>query len=86
MIEIINKGLGIKTQCNNCGSVLKFNWNDMKCLTIKDIEYHHDPIEASKTQYIECPVCHAKKFVRNDDRGWINGTKIIYEETNKEEV
>lgn len=85
MVEIIKKGLGIKTECNNCGSVLKFQWNDMKYLTNKDIEYHRSPIQAQKTQYIECPVCHARKFVRDDIRGWINGTERIYEEKNTEE-
>lgn len=84
MVEIIHKGLGIKTECNHCGSVLKFQWNDMKYLNIKDAEYELSPIHAVKTQYIECPVCHRKIFVRDADSGWINGTERIYEDTSKE--
>ena len=60
--------------------MLKFKWSDMKYLTDKDIEYQWSPIYAQKTQYIECPVCHKKVFVRNDDSGWMNGTKRIEED------
>ena len=82
MVEIIHNGF-IKTECRLCGAELKFQWNDMKYLTIKDIEYEWDPIRAQKTKYIECPVCHEKIFVR-DVNGWINGTARIYEDTNKD--
>lgn len=83
MVEIIQDGLAIKTECRVCGAELKFKWSDMKYLTIKDIEYEWDPIRAQKTKYIECPVCHEKIFVR-DVNGWINGTARIYEDTNKD--
>ena len=85
MVEIIQDGLAIKTECRVCGAELKFQWNDMKYLTDKDLEYQRSPIYAQKTQYIECPVCHTKIFVRNDDSGWMNGTERIYEEKNTEE-
>lgn len=84
MIEIIHDGHAIKTECRVCGAELKFKWRDMRYLTNKDIEYQYSPIQAQKTQYIECPVCHAKIFVRDDIHGWINGTERIYEDTNKE--
>ena len=83
MVEIIDKGL-IKTKCKSCGVALMFQWYDMKYLTNKDIEYQYSPTQAQKTQYIECPICHAKIFVRDDIHGWINGTVRIYEDTNKE--
>ena len=86
MVEIIQDGLAIKTECRVCGAELKFQWNDMKYLTDKDIEYQWSPIYAQKTQYIECPVCHTKIFVRNDDSGWMNGTERIYEDTNMEKL
>ena len=84
MVEIIQNGLAIKTECRVCGAELKFQWNDMKYLTDKDLEYQRSPIYAQKTQYIECPVCHTKIFVKNDDSGWMNGTERIYEDTNME--
>ena len=84
MVEIIQDGLAIKTECRVCGAELKFQWSDMKYLTNKDREYKLDPIRAQKTRYIECPVCHTKIFVRNDDSGWMNGTVRIYEEKNTE--
>lgn len=84
MIEIMHNGFDIKTECRSCGSELKFQWNDMKYLTDKDLEYQWSPIYAQKTQYIECPVCHTKIFVRNDDSGWMNGTTRIYKDTNNE--
>ena len=80
MIEIINKGLGIETECYYCGTQLKFQWNDMKYLNERDVEYQWSPTHAQKTRYIECPVCHKKVFVRNDDSGWMNGTKRIEED------
>ena len=86
MVEIIHNGFAIKTECKVCGAELKFQWNDMKYLTDKDLEYQRSPIYAQKTQYIECPVCHTKIFVRNDDWGWMNGTTRIYDEKNTEEV
>ena len=86
MVEIIQDGLAIKTECRVCGAELKFQWNDMKHLTDKDLEYKRSPIYAQKTQYIECPVCHTKIFVRNDDSGWMNGTERIYEDTNMEKL
>ena len=84
MVEIIDKGL-IKTKCKSCRVALMFQWNDMKYLTDKDLEYQLSPIYAQKTQYIECPVCHTKIFVRDDNLGFINGTERIYEEKNIEE-
>ena len=84
MVEIIQDGLAIKTECRVCGAELKFQWSDMKYLTDKDVEYQRSPIYAQKTQYIKCPVCHEKVFVRNDDSGWMNGTERIYEEKNTE--
>ncbi len=86
MVEIIQDGLAIKTECRVCGAELKFQWNDMKYLTDKDIEYQCSPIYAQKTQYFKCPVCHTKIFVRNDDSGWMNGTERIYEDTNVEKL
>ena len=86
MVEIIQDGLAIKTECRVCGAELKFQWNDMKYLTDKDVEYQRSPIYAQKTQYIECTVCHKKVFVRNDDSGWMNGTERIYEDTNMEKL
>ena len=86
MVEIIQDGLAIKTECRVCGAELKFQWNDMKYLTDKDVEYQRSPIYAQKTQYIECPVCHTKIFVRNDDSGWMNGIERIYEDTNMEKL
>ena len=80
MVEIIHDGFAIKTECKSCGAELKFKWSDMKYLTDKDIEYQWSPIYAQKTQYIKCPVCHTKIFVRNDDSGWMNGTKRIEED------
>ena len=84
MVEIIHNGFAIKTECQLCGAELKFQWNDMKYLTNEDLEYRWDPIKAQRTRYIECPVCHTKIFVRDDDSGWMNGTVRIYEDTNKE--
>ena len=80
MVEIIQDGLAIKTECRVCGAELKFKWSDMKYLTDKDVEYQWSPTHAQKTRYIECPVCHKKVFVRNDDSGWMNGTKRIEED------
>ena len=37
MVEIIQDGLAIKTECRVCGAELKFQWNDMKYLTDKDV-------------------------------------------------
>ena len=85
MVEIMHNGFAIKTECKICGAELKFQWNDMKYLTDKDIEYRWDPIKAKRTRYIECPVCHKKVFVRDDTCGWINGVEGIFEETNKGE-
>ena len=84
MVEIIDKGL-IKTKCKSCRVALMFQWSDMKYLTNKDIEYQYSPTQAQKTQYIECPICHVKIFVRDDVHGFINGTARIYEDTSKEE-
>lgn len=86
MVEIMHNGFAIKTECRVCGSELKFQWKDMKYLTDKDIEYQYSPTYALKTRYIECPVCHEKVFVRNDDSGWMNGTVRIYEDTNGEKL
>ena len=80
MIEILNKGLGIETECYYCGTQLKFQWNDMKYLNERDVEYQWSPTQARKVRYIECPVCEKKIFVRNDDSGWMNGTKRIEED------
>ena len=81
----MHDGFAIKTECKICGAELKFQWNDMKYLTNEDLEYRWDPIKTQRTRYIECPVCHEKIFVRDDNLGWINGTVRIYEDTNKEE-
>ena len=86
MVEIIHNGFAIKTECKICGAELKFQWNDMKYLTNEDLEYRWDHIKAQRTRYIECPVCHEKIFVRDNDLGWINGTERIYEDANTEEV
>ena len=86
MVEIIQGGLAIKTECRVCGAELKFKWSDMEYLTDKDVEYQYSPIYAQKTQYIECPICHTKIFVRNDDSGWMNGTARIYEDVNMEKL
>ena len=75
MVEVLHKSLGLKVKCMYCGSVLKFQWEDMKYL-------HED---SKRTQYIECPVCHEKIFVRDKNLGWINGTARIYEDANKED-
>ena len=85
MVEIMHNGFAIKTECKICGAELKFQWNDMKYLTNEDLEYRWDPIKAQRTRYIECPVCHEKIFVRDNDLGWINGTVRIYEDKNIEE-
>ena len=85
MVEIIHNGFAIKTECKICGAELKFQWNDMKYLTNEDLEYRWDPIKAQRTRYIECPVCHEKIFVRDDNLGFINGTTRIYKEKNTEE-
>ena len=84
MVEITHRGFAIKTECNYCGTELKFDWKDMKYLTDKDMEYKWSPAYSQKTRYIECPVCHEKIFVRNDDSGWMNGTVRVYEDANKE--
>ena len=84
MVVIIHNGFAIKTECRVCRAELKFQWKDMKYLTDKDVEYKQSPIYAQKTQYIECPVCHTKIFVRNGGSGWMNGTERIYEEKNTE--
>ena len=76
MVEILHKSLGLKVKCMYCGSVLKFRWEDMKYL-------HKDSL---RTQYIECPVCHTKVCVRDNDFGWLNGVERIYEENNTDEV
>ena len=86
MVEIIRKGLGWKVECGYCGSVLKFHLEDMKYLTTEDLEYKLAPRYAQITQYINCPVCSKKVFVKNDDSGWMNGTERIYEEKDTEEV
>ena len=80
MIEIINKGLGIETECYYCGTQLKFQWNDMKYLNEREVENQWSEKQDSKGRYIECPVCEKKIFVRNDDSGWMNGTKRIEED------
>lgn len=86
MVEIIHNGFAIKTECNWCGAELKFDWKDMKYLKDTDEEYQLNPMKALKTRYIECPVCHIKKFVRDDNLGWINGTVRIYDDANTEGV
>lgn len=84
MVEILRKSLGLKVKCIYCGSVLKFQWEDMKYLNKEDIEYKWSPQYADITRYIECPVCHEKVFVRDDTCGWIDGVEGIYEGTNEE--
>ena len=76
MVEILRKVLGWKVECDYCGSVLKFQLGDMKYL-------HKD---SQRTQYIECPVCHTKVCVKDNDFGWLNGAERLYEDTNMEEV
>ena len=46
----------------SCRVALMFQWSDMKYLTNKDIEYQYSPTQAQKTQYIECPICHARMY------------------------
>lgn len=76
MVEVLHKSLGLRVKCMYCGSVLKFQLGDMKYL-------HKDSL---RTQYIECPVCHTKVCVRDNDFGWLNGVERIYEEKATEEV
>ena len=86
MVDILRKSLGLKVECTYCGSLLKFQWGDMKYLNKEDAEYKWSPQYADITRYIECPVCHEKVFVRNDDSGWIRGTVRIYDDSNAEKL
>ena len=85
MVEVIHKGLAIKTECEFCGAELKFDWKDMKHMTDKDSEWQLTP-QTRKIRYIECPVCREKVYVRHDDSGWMRGTVRIYEDTNVEKL
>ena len=85
MVEVIRKGLGWEVECI-CGAVLKFQWNDMKYLNEDDAEYKASPEHARKAQYIICPVCSSKVFVKNDSSGWRLGVKRICRDASTEEV
>ena len=87
MVEVTRKSLGIKAECRYCGSILKFQWEDMKHLEPTDREYgwSRDIEDAMNTLYIVCPVCGKKCFVRDERTGWINGTERAYEDMEKEE-
>lgn len=86
MIEILKTSPGIKTECYLCGTVLKFQLWDMKKLEPEDYEYSEFPEQAPFLKYINCPLCENKCFVRDDRKGWINGTARIYEDKEEEKV
>lgn len=87
MVEVLHRGLGYTVECSRCDSVLKFHQDDMKYLNEEDAEYKTSPPErAHKVQYIICPVCGSKLFVKSDTAGWRLGVKRICKDTSTGKV
>lgn len=58
MIEVIENNLGRKKiTCEHCGSVLKYEKEDIH-IKNEQYEVYHKIYETKETNYIVCPVCH----------------------------
>lgn len=76
MIEVLKKSIGFKTECEQCRSILKFDWDDMKAISRGSDKFPTGPW--SHVNYIVCPVCGSELFVKLDDR-WRDNIKSIHE-------
>ena len=69
MIKVLKKGMGINYTC--------YYW-DLEHLKNTDPEYDYNYKNSHYMQYIICPVCKNKAFVREGNH-WINGAAPAYE-------
>lgn len=76
MIEVLKKGAGFKTECRHCGSILKFDLDDMEAISRGSDKFPPGPW--SHVNYIVCPVCGSELFVKLDNR-WADNIKSIHE-------
>lgn len=79
MVKVLKKGMGVNYTCYYCGSVLNFYYEDLKHLKNTDPEYNNEYKYSHMMQYIYCPICKNKAFVREGNR-WINGAAPAYKE------
>ena len=56
MIEIIKKGTKTKTNCNTCGCIFTYEYEDVQ---IEEGKYR-----GSAAQYITCPQCSERVYLR----------------------
>ena len=78
MIEILNKGLEIETECYYCGTQFVFPWHYINFLINReewdsDRQWFYEC--AVKIGYIDCPDCDKRIFLKSDDSGWTSGIK-----------
>lgn len=78
MVKVLKKGMGINYTCYYCGSVLNFYYEDLEHLKNTNPEYDYNYKNSHYIQYIICPVCKNKAFVREGNH-WINGAAPAYE-------
>lgn len=76
MIEVLKKSAGFKTVCGHCGSILKFDLDDIGTMTRESDKFPPGPW--SHVNYIVCPVCGSELLVKLDNR-WVDDIKNIYE-------
>lgn len=76
MIEVLKKGTGFKTECRHCGSILKFDLDDMEAISRESDKFPPGPW--SRVNYIVCPVCGSELFVKLDNR-WVDNIKSVHE-------
>lgn len=77
MIEVLRESTGFKTECEKCGSILKFSYGDMKYLEESDIHYGFYHRYSKEVRYISCPICNNKVFTMIGDE-WAKNTGRLY--------
>lgn len=76
MVEVLKKSIGFKTECGHCGSILKFDQDDMGAIPRGSKKFPPGPW--SCVNYIVCPVCDSDLIVKFDNR-WADNVESIYE-------
>lgn len=79
MVEVLREGTGFKTECEKCGSILKFLYKDMNDLEESDRHYNYYYKYDRKVKYISCPICNNKVFTMIGDE-WAKNTGRLYKD------
>lgn len=83
MVEVLREGTGFKTECEKCGSILKFSYKDMKDLEESDRHYNYYRQYGVDIKYIPCPICKNKVFTMMSGE-WAKNTGRLYRDVEDE--